>query len=75
MSINGNHFRAAILYWAGRNVSRSIGAWRQLDESVFESALAQCHAALGESEFAEAVEQGRLMTMEQAVAYALEAQA
>jgi tetratricopeptide (TPR) repeat protein len=75
MSINGDHFRAAILYWAGRNVSRSIGAWRQLDEPVFESALAQCRAALGESEFAEAVEQGRLMTMEQAVAYALEAQA
>jgi tetratricopeptide (TPR) repeat protein len=72
MSIDGNHFRAVILYWAGRNVSRSIGAWRQLDEPVFESALEQCRAALSEAEFEAAVEQGRAMTMEQAVAYALE---
>jgi predicted ATPase/DNA-binding XRE family transcriptional regulator len=71
MSIDGNHNRAVILYWAGRNVSRSIGAWRQLDEPVFERALAQCRAALGESEFAEAVKQGRAMTMEQAIDYAL----
>ena len=66
-SIDGNHVRAVILYWAGRNISRSIGAWRQLDEPAFESAL-------GESAFAEAVEQGRAMTMEQAIAYALEDQ-
>jgi non-specific serine/threonine protein kinase len=72
MSIGGNQFRAVILYWAGRNVSRSVGAWRQLDEPVFESALEQCRAALSEAAFAEAVEGGRAMTMEQAIEYALE---
>jgi predicted ATPase/DNA-binding XRE family transcriptional regulator len=71
MSIDGNHFRAVILYWAGRNVSSSIGAWRQLDEPVFERALAPCRAVLSESEFAAAVEEGRAMTIEQAINYAL----
>lgn len=31
-----------------------------------------CHAALSESAFTTAVEEGRVMTMEQAIAYALE---
>ena len=31
-----------------------------------------CHAALNESEFATAVQESRVMTMEQAIAYALE---
>ena len=64
--------RTVQLYWATRNISESIGAWQQEDEPWFEEQLAPCRAALGESEFAAAVEQGRLMTMEQAIAYALE---
>jgi tetratricopeptide (TPR) repeat protein len=68
----GNPVRAVRLYWASRNIIDSIGAWQQEDEAEFENDLAAFRAALGESEFAEAVEQGRTMTMEQAIAYALE---
>jgi predicted ATPase/transcriptional regulator with XRE-family HTH domain len=67
----GNPARTVRLYWAGKNISDSIGAWREKDESDFENTMASCRAALGESAFAEAVEQGRAMTMEQAIAYAL----
>jgi predicted ATPase/DNA-binding XRE family transcriptional regulator len=68
----GNHARAVQSSWAARNISESIGAWTENDESEFENDLASCRAALGESAFAAAVEQGRSMTMERAVAYALE---
>ena len=44
------------------------------DELWFENKLAPSRAALSESEFEEAVEHGRAMTMEQAIAYALEDQ-
>jgi predicted ATPase/class 3 adenylate cyclase/DNA-binding XRE family transcriptional regulator len=64
--------RVVRLHWASRNISESIGAWQQEDESWFEDLLAPFRAALGESGFAAAVEQGRAMTMEQAIAYALE---
>jgi len=63
---------AVCLYWATKKVLDSIGAWTEGDELVFENDLAPCHAVLGEEEFEEAVEQGRAMTMEQAIAYALE---
>jgi hypothetical protein len=43
-----------------------------VDDIEFENNLAGCRAALSESEFAESMEQGRAMTMEQAIAYALE---
>ena len=68
----GNAARAVPLYLAFKNVLDSIGAWRQDDEAELEENLATCRAALSESEFAEVVEQGRGMTMEQAIAYALE---
>ena len=63
---------AVRLYWAARNFGSSIGVlwWEQ--EAEFESNLAMCRAALGESAFATAVEEGRAMTMEQAISYALE---
>jgi predicted ATPase/class 3 adenylate cyclase/DNA-binding XRE family transcriptional regulator len=66
--------RVVCLHWATRNISESIGAWQQEDDPWFEEQLAHSRAALGESEFAAAVEQGRAMTMEQAIAYALEDQ-
>jgi predicted ATPase/class 3 adenylate cyclase/DNA-binding XRE family transcriptional regulator len=68
------HVRTVHLYWATRNISESIGTWQQEDAPWFEDELAPCRAALGESEFAAAIEQGRAMTMEQAIAYALEDQ-
>lgn len=64
--------RAVRLYWAIRNINDSIGAWQEDDEAAFEDVLAPFHAAPSEFEFAEVVEQGRAMTMEQAIAYALE---
>lgn len=69
----GNYTRAVHLYWAAKNALNTIGAWQQNeDESVFVKDIAPCRIALGESAFAEAVEQGRAMTIEQAIAYALE---
>ena len=63
--------RVVHLFWATRKISESIGTWQQEDESWFENHLAPCRAVLSESEYVEAVEQGRAMTMEQAIAYAL----
>ncbi len=67
---------AVCLYWATKKVLDSIGAWTEGDELILENDLAPCRAALDEEEFEEAVEQaveqGRAMTMEQAIAYALE---
>jgi len=69
----GNPARAVHLYWASKNIFDSIGAWgRKEDEADFENDLAPCRAALGASAFVEAVKQGRALTMEQAIAYALE---
>lgn len=69
----GTPARAVHLYWAAKNILSSIGAWaQQRDESVFVNDLAPCRIALGEAAFAKAVEQGRAMTMEQAIQYALE---
>jgi hypothetical protein len=70
----GNLARAVSLYWAAKDVAESIGAWWKEDEAEFDDKLATSRAALGESSFAEAVEQGRALTMEQAIAYALENQ-
>ena len=64
----GNPARAVVLYSAARNVFDSIGV-RTL---LFENDLAPRRAALSETEFGIAMEQGRAMTMEQAIAYALE---
>jgi hypothetical protein len=64
--------RAVRLFWAARNVWDSAGIWKEADEIDFERWLAPCRVALEESAFAEAVEQGRSMTMEQAITYALE---
>jgi predicted ATPase/transcriptional regulator with XRE-family HTH domain len=68
----GNPARAVHFYWASRNIFDSIGAWQQEDDAEFEIDIAPCRAALRESEFADAAERGRAMTMEQAVEYALE---
>ena len=71
--ITNNPVRAVHFYWAAKNVFDSIGAWAEEDEAEFENDLfAPCRAALSETEFEAAVEKGRAMTMEQAIAYALE---
>jgi predicted ATPase/transcriptional regulator with XRE-family HTH domain len=70
----GQPAHAVRLYCAARNVYRSIGAWQQEDDRKLEEYLAVCRGSLGESAFEAAVEEGRAMTMEQAIAYALEDQ-
>jgi len=62
---------AVCLYWATKKVLDSIGAWTEGDELILENDLAPCRAALAAAAFAEAVELGRALTMEQAIAYAL----
>jgi predicted ATPase/DNA-binding XRE family transcriptional regulator len=66
-----NPERAVYLKWAAKNIYDSIGAWRQKDEAGFENELARCRMLLGEPEFAAAVGEGRAMTIEQAIDYAL----
>ena len=66
--------RAVRLYWAARSVYDSIGVRYSGDNPNLEKRLASCRAALGEAAFTEAVERGRAMTREQAIAYALEDQ-
>ena len=70
----GQPASAVQLYCASRNVYDSIGAWHQQKDLKLEKYLASCRDSLGESAFEEALEQGRAMTMEQAIAYALEEQ-
>jgi hypothetical protein len=70
--LTGDPARTVRLYWAAKNINESIGAWTEEDESNFENTMASCRPALTEAEFEAAVEQGRAMSMEQAIAYALE---
>jgi hypothetical protein len=62
------------MYWAARAFGKSIGIlwWEQ--ESEFENKIVACRLELGDAAFEEAAEKGRHMTMEQAIAYALEDQ-
>jgi predicted ATPase/DNA-binding XRE family transcriptional regulator len=64
--------RAVHLYWMAKNVYDSMGVWGKEDELKFENNLATCRSNLNELEFSAAVEQARVMTMEQAIQYALE---
>jgi hypothetical protein len=64
--------RPVRLYWAARTVYDSIGVRHTGDNPIMEKRLVSCRVALGESAFAEAQAQGRAMTMERAIAYALE---
>ena len=70
----GRPARAVRLYCAARNVYDSIGAWHQDDDLKLEKYLAACRITLDEPTFTTALEEGRAMTMEQAIAYALEDQ-
>jgi non-specific serine/threonine protein kinase len=70
----GSPARTVSLFWAAKNAHDTIGVgvWSQGLDAEFEPVLERCRAALGEQAFAEAAELGRAMTMEQAIAYALE---
>jgi len=62
---------AVSLYWMTKVFLDSIGAWTEGDELIIANELAACRAALDESAFAEAEFEGRAMTIEQAISYAL----
>jgi len=70
----GSPTRTVSLFWAARTAYDTInsGMWTQGLDSEFETVLARCRTELGEAAFEEAVEKGRAMTMEEAIAYALE---
>src|SRR5262245_31797202 len=72
----GDPERTVSLFWAAKNAydTIGIGVWTQGLDAEFEPVLERCRLALGETAFEEAVERGRSMTMEQAIAYALEDQ-
>lgn len=69
-----NPERAVRLYYAARNILDFIGAWTSKDdkESETEHNLKICQVALDEETFAAAMAEGRAMTVEQAIAYALD---
>ncbi|MEW6085370.1 MAG: helix-turn-helix domain-containing protein [Chloroflexota bacterium] len=70
----GSPARTVTLFWAAKNAHETIavGVWTQGLDAEFETVLARCRAELGETAFEEAVERGRSMTIEQAIAYALD---
>lgn len=68
----GENARAVSLISASINLFQSIGAWMEDDDLLFENELAPGRAKLSETEFTTAMEQGRAMTLEQAITYALE---
>jgi predicted ATPase/transcriptional regulator with XRE-family HTH domain len=64
--------RAIKLFFAAKNIIDSLGSWQAEDEKGLEAKLEACRAKLGDVAFAQAMEQGRAMSMEQAIKYALE---
>jgi predicted ATPase/transcriptional regulator with XRE-family HTH domain len=69
-----NPLRAVRLYYAARSILDLIGAWTSGadHESETERNLKTCRSVLDEAAFATAAEEGRAMTVEQAIGYALE---
>ncbi len=68
----GHPARAVSLYWVAKSILDSTGAWRATDEAEFENDIVPCRTVLDESTFEAAMAEGRAMTLEQAIAYALE---
>jgi tetratricopeptide (TPR) repeat protein len=68
----GSPARTVSLFWAAKNAHDMIGRGIWTQNVEFEPVLERCRAVLGEAAFTEAVELGRAMTIEQAIAYALE---
>jgi hypothetical protein len=69
----GNAQRAARLLGAAEALREKTGSsMAQLEHAEYEAALDSIHARIDESSFAEAWAEGRAMTMEEAIADALE---
>jgi predicted ATPase/two-component SAPR family response regulator len=72
VSMRGDHGRAARLFGAGEALREAIGASVPFHLVDYDGAIAGARDTLGEEAFTTAWAQGREMTMEQAVAYALD---
>ena len=74
-AFRGRAERSALLLGAADALLREVGApvynFYKPDPSLQERALAEARSVLGEAAFEEALERGRKMSFEQAVAYAL----
>jgi tetratricopeptide (TPR) repeat protein len=71
--VKGQRERAARLLGAAEALREAIGAPMHLPErSDYEQIVTELRSALGDEAFAVAWEEGRAMTLEQAIAYALE---
>ncbi len=68
----GKFARALGLYWAAKKIYLSVGVWPHEEDAQFDDNFATCRAELDVMAFTKAVEQGRAMTIEQAVAFGLE---
>ena len=67
--------RAARLWGAATSLREAIGTSRpRIEREKYDVEVAESRAALGEAVFVAAFEEGRAMTWEQAVVYALEEQ-
>jgi predicted ATPase/transcriptional regulator with XRE-family HTH domain len=67
-----HHDRSFRLYLVSKKIFDDIGAWWSSDDLEFEGALAAARARLGDAEFQSALDDGRYVTMEEGIAYALE---
>jgi tetratricopeptide (TPR) repeat protein len=74
LEVSGDkHGRAACLIgWADATREKIAGIRPRLEQADVDKVTAACIAAMGETAFSEAYDKGQKMTMEQAVAYALE---
>ena len=71
--LRGEHARAARLWGAEESLREAIGVGvRALYRAEYDCGVAAARAGLGEEAFAAAWAEGRAMTLEEAVAYALE---
>jgi predicted ATPase/DNA-binding XRE family transcriptional regulator len=70
--MDGKPARAVRLFWAAKSLFDSFGAWSDSHGAAHASNLDSCRRELGNSAYEEEAEKGRTMTMEQAIAYALE---
>ena len=69
----GNAQRAAHLFGAGQTLRQAIGfPIEKMDIALYEKSIAAVRAQLDENTFAKAWAEGRAMSKEQAIAYALQ---
>jgi hypothetical protein len=72
VSMRGDHGRAARLFGAGEALREAIGASTLFYLVDYDGVVAAARDALGEEALVAAWAQGKEMTMEQAIAYALD---